>query len=135
MIRHTKQPTENETAVAKARLRVAALQVTPLDVVREHPWAAVVGTGAGALALAALLGGPPKTKIIYRDRDHNGHIHERHSKEKSSGGLFALLSTGVITKLINAGMQIAQTYMDKKVPPATTGAEGRMNGESGNAVG
>ncbi len=91
---------EHDVELAKSRLRVAAVQAGPAEMVRNHPWASVIGTFAGALALAGLFGGRGPS------RAPDG------TKRRSQGGL--RLPPGLVQWAMSMGIQFIQTQLNKR---------------------
>ncbi len=120
MDRYTPQtpPSGQDLAIAKSRLRVAAIQASPAEIVRHHPWASVIGTFSSSMALAALIGGKRSAKS------------SANKKPAQSGGM--QFPRGLVPWAINLGVQLVQAHMTRQaveksarnVPPEEPNAVG-----------
>lgn len=92
----------NDLDLAKARLRVAAIQAAPTELIRRHPWSSMLGTFAAAVAIAGVVGGRSR-KVVHTDG--------KHDNARSSGG-FAL-PAGFLQGVTNLAIQLTQAYVTK----------------------
>lgn len=95
-----RQSDVNDLDLAKARLRVAAIQAAPTELIRRHPWSSVLGTFAAAVAISGLMGGRSKKVVTVE------------GKQEKVGSGFSL-PPGFLHGVMGLGMQFAQTYLMK----------------------
>ncbi len=103
------QPEQVDLNVAKARLRVAAIQAAPSAMIQRHPWGSVIGACASAFAVAGLLG------LAHRGEPKSTSSADQ-PKRKSSGLRFP---AGMMQWAITLGMQLVQAHLTKKAAEQT----------------
>jgi hypothetical protein len=109
MKRYVPQQPQNkpDVSVAKARLRVAAVQAAPSAFIRRHPLSTVIGTAAGTFALTAIA----KLFVGHSSPSDDTETAESSPRSKSSSGRSFV--SPVLRSALSMGLPIIQSQLTK----------------------